>query len=441
MGFLFDRKSEAFDVFKRFKIRVEKKTNTPLQALRTDRGGEFTSQEFNNFCDANGIQRQLTAAYTPQQNGVAERKNMTIMNMVRSMISEKRVPKTFWPEAVNWTIHILNRSPTFAVRNMTPEEAWSGIKPSVEYFRVFGCISHVHVPDSKRTKLDDKSQICILLRVSEESKAYRLYDPISQRIIISRDVVFEEDKSWDWDNKYEEAIACDLEWGDREEKVVEIDRNVGRSESNSDANIEEGENFSSDSPAEESSPSSNEGRIRRPPAWMQDYETGEGLSEEEVQLAMFAIADPIHFDDAVKSEKWRKAMDVEIEAIKRNDTWELTELPEGGKKIGVKWVYKTKFNENGEVDKHKARLVVKGYSQQHGVDYTEVFAPVARMETIRLVVALAAQKGWAIYQLDVKSAFLYGELNEEVFVEQPLGYVKKGYEHKVYKLKKGTLRP
>lgn len=129
-------------------------------------------------------------------------------------------------------------------------------------------------------------------------------------------------------------------------------------------------------------------------------------------------------------------MDVEIEAIKRNDTWELTELPEGGKKIGVKWVYKTKFNENGEVDKHKARLVVKGYSQQHGVDYTEVFAPVARMETIRLVVALAAQKGWAIYQLDVKSAFLYGELNEEVFVEQPLGYVKKGYEHKVYKLKK-----
>lgn len=363
------------------------------------------------------------------------------MNMVRSMISEKRVPKTFWPEAVNWTIHILNRSPTFAVRNMTPEEAWSGIKPSVEYFRVFGCISHVHVPDSKRTKLDDKSQICILLGVSEESKAYRLYDPISQRIIISRDVVFEEDKSWDWDKKYEEAIACDLEWGDREEKVVEIDRNVGRSESNSDANIEEGENFSSDSPAEESSPSSNEGRIRRPPAWMQDYETGEGLSEEEVQLAMFATADPIHFDDAVKSEKWRKAMDVEIEAIKRNDTWELTELPEGGKKIGVKWVYKTKFNENGEVDKHKARLVVKGYSQQHGVDYTEVFAPVARMETIRLVVALAAQKGWAIYQLDVKSAFLYGELNEEVFVEQPLGYVKKGYEHKVYKLKKGTLRP
>ncbi|KAL5844965.1 hypothetical protein ACOSQ4_010923 [Xanthoceras sorbifolium] len=151
---------------------------------------------------------------------------------------------------------------------------------------------------------------------------------------------------------------------------------------------------------------------------------------------MFTAVDPIHFEDTVKSEKWRQAMDVEMAAIKRNDTWELTELPEGGKKIGVKWVYKTKFNENGEVDKYKAWLVVKGYSQQHGVDYTEVFAPVARMETIRLVVACAAQRGWDIYQLDVKSAFLYGELNEEVFVQQPCGYIQKGHEHKVYKLKK-----
>ena len=103
------------------------------------------------------------------------------------------------------------------------------------------------------------------------------------------------------------------------------------------------------------------------------------------------------------------------------------ELPEGGKKVGVKWIYKMKFNENGEVDKYKARLVV---------DYTEVSAPVTRMETIRLVVALVAQRGWSIYQLNVKSAFLYGDLNEEVFVEQPCGYVQKGHEQKVYKLKK-----
>lgn len=186
---------------------------------------------------------------------------------------------------------------------------------------------------------------------------------------------------------------------------------------------------------EENSPSLDEGRIRKPPIWMQDYESGEGLSEEEDanNLVMFTCADPVTFEEAVKSAKWRDAMNVEIEAIERNQTWELTSLPAGMKKIGVKWVFKTKLNENGEVDKCKARLLAKGYTQQQGIDYTEVFAPVARLETIRMVIALAAQKGWDVFQLDVKSAFLHGELNEEVFVEQPQGYLKKGEEHKVYK--------
>ncbi|PNX58743.1 reverse transcriptase, partial [Trifolium pratense] len=129
-------------------------------------------------------------------------------------------------------------------------------------------------------------------------------------------------------------------------------------------------------------------------------------------------------------------MVAEIEAIKKNKTWELTDLPKGQKTIGVKWVYKTKLNEKGEIDKFKARLVVKGYKQEHGVDYEEVFAPVARQDTIRLVVSLAAQNSWPVFQLDVKSAFLNGELVEQVYIEQPPGYVVKGSEHKVYKLKK-----
>jgi transposase InsO family protein len=188
-------KSEALHVFKSFKTKVEKETGLCIWGLRTDRGGEFTSLEFTDFCTTNGIQRQLTASYTPQQNGVAERKNPTIMNMVRSMLTKKEIPRTFWPEAVNWTIHVLNRSPTFAVRNMTPEEAWSGTKPSVEHFRVFGCLAHVYIPDSKRIKLDDRSIKCILLGVSEESKAYRFFNPASKMIVVSRDVIFEEDKS------------------------------------------------------------------------------------------------------------------------------------------------------------------------------------------------------------------------------------------------------
>ncbi|CAL9016699.1 unnamed protein product [Prunus brigantina] len=367
---------------RKYKSRIEKESGSTIKCLRTDRGGEFTSLEFTNFCSENGIRRQLTAAYTPQQNGVAERKNRTIMNMVRSMLSGKKVPKTFWPEAVNWTVHVLNRSPTLAVKNKTPEEAWSGFKPAVDHFRVFGCVSHVHVSDCKRTKLDDKSVRCVLLGVSEESKAYRLYNPVSQKIIISRDVVFEEDNSWEWDKIHEEVILADLDWTDNNKEQDANARNGDDAGTEGFNGTDEGNlSNSSDSGEVPSVPSleSHEPRQRKQPSWMEDYVSGEGLSEEEdmAYLAMFAANDPVLFEEAVKDAKWKVAMDVEIEAIKKNDTWELTDLPIGAKKVGVKWVYKTKLNENGEVEKYKARLVAKGYTQKHGVDYTEVFAPVA----------------------------------------------------------------
>eukprot|EP00253_Pinus_taeda_P018634 PITA_18634 len=146
--------------------------------------------------------------------------------------------------------------------------------------------------------------------------------------------------------------------------------------------------------------------------------------------------DLIHFEDAIKDKKWIEAMDEEMNAIERNKTWDLVELPKGKKVIGVKWVYKTKCNAEGKIERHKARLVVKWYKQQYGRDYEETFAPVARMETVRAVLSIAAQKKWKVYQMDVKSTFLNGVLNEEVYIEQPLGYERKGQEHKVCRLKK-----
>ena len=129
-------------------------------------------------------------------------------------------------------------------------------------------------------------------------------------------------------------------------------------------------------------------------------------------------------------------MNEEIKAIKKNDTWDLTTLPHGKKASCVKWVYKMKKNAKGEVERYKARLVVKDYSQQQGIDYDEVFTPIARLETTRLLIALAAQNKWSIFQMDVKSAFLNGYLEEEVYVEHPIGYVVKGQEGKFLKLKK-----
>eukprot|EP00253_Pinus_taeda_P020597 PITA_20597 len=141
-------------------------------------------------------------------------------------------------------------------------------------------------------------------------------------------------------------------------------------------------------------------------------------------------------EEAIKDKKWIEAMDEEINAIERNKTWDLVELPKGKEVIRVKWVYKTKSNAEGKIERHKARLVVKGYKQQYGRDYEETFAPVARMETVRAMLSIAAQNKWKVCQMDVKSTFLNGVLMEEVYIEQPLGYEKKGQEHKVCRLKK-----
>nr|KYP72045.1 Retrovirus-related Pol polyprotein from transposon TNT 1-94 [Cajanus cajan] len=158
---------EAFTMFKRFKACIEKEAGACITCLRTDRGGEFTSTEFEDFCKDQGISRQLTTAYTPQQNGVPERRNKTLMNAVRATLNDRQVPKAFWPEAVRWCVHVQNRSPTSAIEQKTPEEAWSGDKPRVDHFRVFGCIAHAHIPDQKRSKLDDKSKRCVFLGVSD----------------------------------------------------------------------------------------------------------------------------------------------------------------------------------------------------------------------------------------------------------------------------------
>ncbi|GKD23282.1 retrovirus-related pol polyprotein from transposon TNT 1-94, partial [Tanacetum coccineum] len=270
-------KSQALETFKKFKALVEKEAGTEIKCLRTDRGGEFNSREFKLFCEDKGIQRQLTASYTPHQNGVAERKNRTVMNMVRSVMSARKVPKIFWPEATNWCVHVLNRSPTSALENSTPEERWSNRKPSVSYFRVFGCIAHVHVPKERRLKLDDRSFKCVLFGVSEEAKAYRLYDPTTKRIIVSKDVVFEEEVSWNWSQE-SEINPSDLEW---EDNVEQKDDEVGAGSSeiaNEPLNDSTGPNNSAGSSSgNESRPSSvnpvrattneRERRQTRAPTW------------------------------------------------------------------------------------------------------------------------------------------------------------------------------
>ena len=150
----------------------------------------------------------------------------------------------------------------------------------------------------------------------------------------------------------------------------------------------------------------------------------------------FALVEPSSFEEAANHKVWISAMKEELAMINKNDTWELVDRPEEKNVIGVKWVYRTKFNPDGSIFKHKARLVVKGYSQLPGVDFGETFSHVARHETVRFLVALAAQYKWKIFHLDVKSAFLNGVLEEDIYVEQPEGFTVAREEDKVYKLKR-----
>ena len=160
-------------------------------------------------------------------------------------------------------------------------------------------------------------------------------------------------------------------------------------------------------------------------------------STSEVHLVcLLADAENISVEEVLRDKKWKSAMDEEIRAIERNNTWELVELPKGSQPIGVKWVFKKKMNAQGEIKRYKARLIAKGYKQKVRIDYDEVFVPVARMETIRLLISQAAQFKWPIFQMDVKTAFLNGVLEEEICVEQPFGYMRIGEEKKVLKLKK-----
>lgn len=191
-------KDEALRAFKNFRALVESGPEKKVKVFRTDRGGEFNSNDFIMYCEAEGIERHLTTPYTPQQNGVVERRNRTVVEMARSCLKQMKLPAKLWGEAVRHSIYLLNRLPTRALSGLTPYEAWSEKKPDVSHIKVFGCLAHMKVPDNLITKLDDRSRRMINLGKEPGTKGYRLYDPDNNRVHVSMDVIFEETKTWDW---------------------------------------------------------------------------------------------------------------------------------------------------------------------------------------------------------------------------------------------------
>ena len=181
-----------FDRFLEWNALTEKSSGKKLKTLRTDNGGEYTSTKFTAYLKAEGVRHECTIPKTPEQNGVAERLNRTLVESSRSMLLDANLPHKFWAEAVSTAVYLRNRSPTKAVKEKTPYEAWHGEKPKVEKLRVFGCDAYSHIPKDERGKFDSKARKCILLGYGQETKGYRLFDTTRGKVIHSRDVRFNE---------------------------------------------------------------------------------------------------------------------------------------------------------------------------------------------------------------------------------------------------------
>ena len=428
------RKDQVFQYFKKFHAMVERSTGKPLKCLRSDNGGEYTSHEFKSYCSEHGIRHEKTVPGTPQHNGVAERINRTIMEKVRCMLKMAKLPKPFWGEAVQTTCYLINRSPSVPLGFDIPERVWSGHDISYSHLKVFGCKAFAHVNKEHRQKLDDKAIPCIFVGYGDEEFGYRLWDPEKRRIIRSRDVVFHEQETMS-DSAIPETpkhygkvdltlttppVRVAIEGGDLDEDPG-VDGEPVIEDGDDDEDVQDGEQ----SPTSQLRRSSrNHHPSTRYPSSEYILITDEGEPEcfDEVQT---------HKDKI----QWMKAMQEEMDSLQKNDTYELVKLPEGRKALKNKWVFKLK-KDGDKLVKYKARLVVKGFGQKRGIDFDEIFSPVVKMSSIRVILGLVASLDLELEQMDVKTAFLHGDLDEEIYMVQPEGFEKTRKEHLVCKLKK-----
>ena len=402
------QKNEVLQKFKEFEALVTSESGERIGKLRSDNGGEYVSKEFEQYLQSRGIHHETTVVYTPEQNGVAERKNRTLVESARSMLCHAGLPRCYWAEAIATAAHVGNRIPTSAVKETrTPFERWYGRKPDLRHLKVFGCMAYAHVPDEKRQKLDKKAVKLRFVGYDSQSKGYRLFDEQTRKCVVRRDVIF---------NENDFGLQCSEETKVR----TEVDMS---SDSQEVAHVR---------PKRQCGP---------PVRYGFDEYADVMTSDDNIHHTAYltSVIEPRSMEEAMSSDcskEWKAAADAEYESLILNDTWELTELPPGRKPVGCKWIFRLKYGSSGNIERFKGRVVAKGYSQKYGIDYDETFSPVVRFSSVRTLLAYAVENDMMIHQMDVNTAFLNGSLNEEIYMEQPEGYVVSGKEHLVCKLKK-----
>ena len=419
------KKSEALQKFKDFKVAVEKELGMNVKALRADRGSEYLSDEFKHYLKECGIRSESTAAYSPQQNGVSERLNRTLVEAARSMLSYSGLSYAYWAEAVATATYLRNRMVSAAIKSgQTPYQSWYGKKPNLEHTRVFGCTVYVHIPDGDRKKLDKKAQKLRFIGYTETAGNYKVWDDKKQKCYVRHDVIFNEnDFSTSSVTSEQEPVSTEEP---SEEVQIELENQEERQvESEAREQLE---------PVRQSQ------RTKKAPVryGLDEFADTAKQVNHDAKLSQ-KIEEPTTIKDALSgshSKEWKLAADQEYSSLMENDTWELVKLPKGRETVGCKWVFRVKYDGEGKIHCYKGRLVAQGFTQKYGIDYDEIFSPVARFSTIRTLLAFAVERKMQIHQMDVVSAFLNGELREEIYMQQPPGYIQSGKEELVCKLKK-----
>ncbi|KAH9780110.1 hypothetical protein KPL71_007953 [Citrus sinensis] len=414
--YLMHHKSEALEKFKEYKAETEKQLDKNIKKLRSDRGGEFLSGDFKEYLVENEIISQLTAPGTPQQNGVAERRNRTLLGMVRSMLSYSLLPISFWGLALETAVYLLNLVPSKLVPK-TLIELWSGRKPSLRHVRIWGSPAHALKP--KADKMDSRSEVCMFVGYPKGTRGGLFYSPQDRKVIVSTHFTSLEE---DYMNNFKPKSKVILEELSGDQVDAQLSTPVTEQEEHQQPDDQHRIIPEQPSLLEPR----RSGRVTRLPVrYILLGETYTAISYEHVQ-------DLTSYNEALIDrdvEFWKKAMNQEIESMYSNKVWELVEAPNGVKPIGCKWIYKRKREVDGRVETFKVRLVAKRFTQKEGIDYEETFSPVAMLKSIRILLSIAAVLDYEIWQMDVKTAFLNGHLEKNIYMQQPDGFIQKGQEH------------
>ena len=452
--FFLKQKSEAFEHFKYFVLRLEKETNNSVNIFRSDNGGEYTGREFEYWIKSKGIRHETSIPKTPQQNGVSERQNRTIIESARSMLTATNQPRELWAEASNCAIYLRNRAIGKALPNKTPYEAWFGRKPNLSHLRMFGCTAYMHIPHDERAKFSPKARKCIFVGYCVYQKGFRLWDPVQRKFFVSRNVIFNEvipvspnstddgSQSGDGIDLCSPVEGCPVEESSHIPHIAQDPATVGADLCppvektphipdvlplstvlrTGDLKITPEESLDPLVKPGDTSASVLGPRLRRPAVrWADESLTGiyAGLAVDPDELI-----EPLTYEDAISSPQaaqWKTAMEDEMNSLLQNETWILVENPSGRKPIKNRWVFKIKRSSHDGI-KFKARLVAKGFSQRPGIDYNETYSPVVKNDSIRTILSLSAVLDLELLQLDVKTAFLNGEITEELYMDQPSGF-------------------